>query len=134
MPVYNVNCPNCGLILFSEYYKPGSLEYFGRTIDNCPKCGNKVTLKWNYEWENLTPHQKKLVLCFGFGITLDQNPDKFFSLCKLNRNGMQKWREFKFDDSMLENPKIKESIERTKDQEYRNQLLLLGRTFYGTRI
>ena len=131
---FNMRCGRCGAMFYSGYEDPEKLVYFGQTYQKCPMCGNETFIVFAYEWENLTPEQKKVMICFGPNVRLNGNPDAFLSSYKRDRKGMEKWRNFSFDESVLEIEYIKESIERTADIEYKKKLLLKGRQFYGTKL
>lgn len=148
MSVYSKSCPFCHAILYSGYGKEA--KYLGKSMQRCPYCNNESFNDSAYEWENLTNDEKKIVLATGVNKYIHFKKEYIQSIiisilfiwmiipirnivcCAILIHKMNK---FKFDQNMIENNKeILESIERTKDPEYRKLLILHGRIFYGDQV
>lgn len=152
--VYIDKCPYCG-----KPFSQTSTErrrFFGKTEIICKnkKCARPFLDTKAYEWENLTNEEKKFVLSYHnkkggiregrieiytekslrsqmkwaivYSVFLIGIPALICDIRLLNR-----LKKFKFDPKALESPAIQESIKRTSDQYYRDNLLNIGRKFYG---
>lgn len=134
MPTYKLRCGRCGYTYYLSSFEPDTFLRLGATFQRCPQCGGYLYYPYFKEWICMTSNEKKFSLCFGFGASFKSfNPNSKF-LRFVRRKTMEKWDNFKFEESMLEIPEIKESIERTQNEEYKKMLILKGYSFYGTRI
>lgn len=145
IPTYTTRCPNCFKILQHAHTEQGS--FFGNSMQKCPYCDQHYIDPSIYEWVNLTEEEKKSVLVFGWNRAIRRESEirslynkwKYtqFSLLTIPivsklKQQLERLEQFVFHPRMLQDWRIQESIERTKDATYLNTLLRLGRNYYGS--
>ena len=143
---YRENCPYCGKILYYELAE--RQKRLGNSLASCPSCGKSYIDCCTYEWINLTDEEKKSVLVFGWNMTIVEETHvrkmykrlyftKFllFGIPIVNKLKLQldRLESFVYDEKMLIDYHIQQSIERTNNEDYLRLLVQSGRKIYGTK-
>ncbi len=142
---YSERCPNCGKLLY--YSTVERSKSFGNSIQKCPSCQHEYFDNKVFEWVNLTNEEKKSVLVFGTNMTVVRESEvisiykkiKFtkylllgIPLVRKFKRQVEMLRDFRYNEEMLLDDKIQESIRRTSNKEYIAVLVKHGRNYYGT--
>ncbi len=142
---YTERCPNCGKLIYRDAVERS--KSFGNSLQVCNYCQRQYFDSKVYEWVNLTNEEKKSVLVLGTNMTI-VNESEMRSLYKKMKftkyllvglpivrkleKQIEQFNNFKFEESMLLNTAIQESIARTANKEYLIYLINKGRNYYGT--